>query len=188
MGNVVLLLLDVTANLTDHRGDEPVHPGRLRIRRHQVLERLLDVVVLGETVVDVRCLVRGYCIDGRVYHLLLGLGIAAAGASVALVSRDRDALQSVHARIKSEGGDSVVVPADVSDVADTERMVATTVDMFGRLDVAVNSAAAHGQRPTPLADSKAVTVIVSQRRHRPISCAARTLISPSLSSADGCST
>lgn len=38
-------------------------------------------------------------------------------------------------------------------MADTERMVATTVDMFGRLDVAVNSAAAHGQRPTPLADT-----------------------------------
>jgi NAD(P)-dependent dehydrogenase (short-subunit alcohol dehydrogenase family) len=80
------------------------------------------------------------------------LAFAAAGASVALVSRDREALEAVHARIRSEGGDSVVIPADVSDVADTERMVATTVQTLGRLDVAVNSAAAHGQRPTPLAD------------------------------------
>jgi NAD(P)-dependent dehydrogenase (short-subunit alcohol dehydrogenase family) len=92
---------------------------------------------------------------------------AAAGASVALVSRDRTALEAVHARIRSEGGESVVVPADLADAAETERMVATTVDQLGRLDVAVNSAAAHGQRPMPLADTSVedfdATISVSLR-------------------------
>lgn len=44
------------------------------------------------------------------------------------------------ARIEAAGGRAVGVQADVSKVADLQRMVQTAVDQFGRLDVLVNNA------------------------------------------------
>ena len=50
--------------------------------------------------------------------------IAAAGAHVILVARDRDALAGVAGRIRDAGGDATPVPADVSQVQDVERVFA----------------------------------------------------------------
>src|SRR3984885_11403363 len=50
--------------------------------------------------------------------------LAAAGAHVVLAARDRDALAAVAARIRDAGGGATPVPADVSDVADVERLCA----------------------------------------------------------------
>lgn len=75
----------------------------------------------------------------------------AAGASVVLVARSADALASVAADVERAGGEALVVPADLGVAEAADAMVAAAVDRFGRLDVAVNSAAAHGGRPTPLA-------------------------------------
>jgi len=72
-----------------------------------------------------------------------GIGAAAArlfareGATVVLAARTESALKEVAAGIP---GASYVV-ADLGDVADVERAVATTVERHGRLDVAFNNAA-----------------------------------------------
>jgi NAD(P)-dependent dehydrogenase (short-subunit alcohol dehydrogenase family) len=87
-----------------------------------------------------------------------GIGAAAArsfgraGAAVALAARDEDALASVAEHISVAGGRALAVPTDVSDAASVERLVARTVDAYGRLDIAFNNAAGGGHLPTPLAE------------------------------------
>jgi NAD(P)-dependent dehydrogenase (short-subunit alcohol dehydrogenase family) len=87
-----------------------------------------------------------------------GIGAAAArafaraGAVVALAARDEDALTSVAERISAAGGQALAVPTDVGDAVSVERLIARTVDAYGRLDIAFNNAAGGGHLPTPLAE------------------------------------
>jgi NAD(P)-dependent dehydrogenase (short-subunit alcohol dehydrogenase family) len=87
-----------------------------------------------------------------------GIGAAAArafaraGAVVALAARDEVALASVAEDISVAGGRALAVPTDVGDAASVERLVARTVDAYGRLDIAFNNAAGGGHLPTPLAE------------------------------------
>jgi len=69
---------------------------------------------------------------------------AREGARVAVIDRVAEAGQETVAFIKDEGGDAVFIPADVADAADVERMVAATVDTYGRLDVLFNNAGVEG--------------------------------------------
>lgn len=62
---------------------------------------------------------------------------AEAGARVTLTARDEDRMDSIAAELPSE---SLVVPADVRDRDAVERVVAETVDTFGRIDTLVNNA------------------------------------------------
>jgi NAD(P)-dependent dehydrogenase (short-subunit alcohol dehydrogenase family) len=78
--------------------------------------------------------------------------LARAGAAVVLAARDEDALASVAEHISAAGGRALVVPTDVGDAATVERLVARTVDAYGRLDIAFNNAAGGGHLPTPLAE------------------------------------
>ena len=78
--------------------------------------------------------------------------MAHAGAAVALAARDPEALERVAAEIASEGGRALVVPTDVADPDEAERMVATAVERLGGLEMAVNNAAGGGHWPAPLAD------------------------------------
>jgi 3-oxoacyl-[acyl-carrier protein] reductase len=70
-----------------------------------------------------------------------GVGLAIAelfsrsGADVCLVDMDEELLRAVATRLGA-----VAVGADVSITADVERVVATAVDRFGRVDVLVNNA------------------------------------------------
>jgi NAD(P)-dependent dehydrogenase (short-subunit alcohol dehydrogenase family) len=77
---------------------------------------------------------------------------ARAGAAVALAARDEDALASVAENISDAGGRALAVPTDVGDAASVERLVARTVDAYGRLDIAFNNAGGGGHLPTPLAE------------------------------------
>jgi NAD(P)-dependent dehydrogenase (short-subunit alcohol dehydrogenase family) len=77
---------------------------------------------------------------------------AAAGAAVVLAARDQNRLEDLAAEISAAGGTALSVPTDVGDPADVERMVARTLDAFGRLDIAFNNAAGGGHPPTPLPD------------------------------------
>jgi NAD(P)-dependent dehydrogenase (short-subunit alcohol dehydrogenase family) len=87
-----------------------------------------------------------------------GIGTAAArafaraGATVALAARDEKALASVAEHISVAGGRALAVPTDVGDAASVERLVARTVDAYGRVDIAFNNAAGGGHMPTPLAE------------------------------------
>lgn len=87
-----------------------------------------------------------------------GLGEAAAwrfaqeGAKVVVVARRADQGAGVVQRIEAAGGEALFVQADVSRAGDVERMVAATLERFGRLDCAVNNAGIAGPRFTPIAD------------------------------------
>jgi len=77
--------------------------------------------------------------------------MARAGAAVVLAARDEEALARVAAEIQSDGGRAVVAATDVSEPEAVERLVATTLDALGGLDIAVNNARAEvtGQRLSP---------------------------------------
>lgn len=66
--------------------------------------------------------------------------LAKAGANVVLAGRDRDKLDIVQHEIAQENGDALVVPTDVTDAAQIERLVAHTVAEYGTLDILINSA------------------------------------------------
>jgi NAD(P)-dependent dehydrogenase (short-subunit alcohol dehydrogenase family) len=71
------------------------------------------------------------------------VGLAGAGARVALVSRDRARLDELAASL---GGPEVaaVIPADLTDRAARARVVPQCIERFTRLDVLVNSAGVIG--------------------------------------------
>jgi glucose 1-dehydrogenase len=84
----------------------------------------------------------------------LGIGagiarrLAAEGAAVALdYHSHRDAADGVAASITGAGGKALVVQADVSQVADVQRLISQAVSQFGRLDILVNNAGV--EQPTP---------------------------------------
>jgi NADP-dependent 3-hydroxy acid dehydrogenase YdfG len=68
------------------------------------------------------------------------LELAARGASVALVARRADRLDSLAGRIRDGGGQALVIAADVSAQPDAAAAVEKTVEEFGRLDILINNA------------------------------------------------
>jgi NAD(P)-dependent dehydrogenase (short-subunit alcohol dehydrogenase family) len=66
--------------------------------------------------------------------------LAAEGATVVLAARRADRLQANADEIVAGGGTAVALTVDVSSEADVERLFATTMEHFGRLDVLVNNA------------------------------------------------
>ena len=70
----------------------------------------------------------------------IALGLAGAGARVALAARTPAALESVAGEIGRQGGEAAAIPADVADEDDVRGLVASTVERFGRLDIVVNNA------------------------------------------------
>lgn len=80
-----------------------------------------------------------------------GIGRATAelfgerGAHVAVAARRTDELESLVAEIEARGGQAIAIQTDVSVSTEVERMVAHTVERFGRLDYAVNNAGIEGQ-------------------------------------------
>lgn len=80
------------------------------------------------------------------------LKFAAEGAKVVVVARRVEKGEEVVARIRGRGSEAFFVQADVTLVADAERMVKETLGRFGRLDCAVNNAGISGPRLTPVAD------------------------------------
>jgi len=75
-----------------------------------------------------------------------GIGEAAArrlaqgGCRVTLAARRCNELERVAGEIEAEGGEALVVPADVRDWPAIERVVRTTLDRWGQIDVLLNNA------------------------------------------------
>ena len=66
--------------------------------------------------------------------------LARRGATVVLAARRAAQLQALADDIERAGGRALAVPTDVSQRADIDRLVQTTLDTFGRVDVLVNNA------------------------------------------------
>jgi NAD(P)-dependent dehydrogenase (short-subunit alcohol dehydrogenase family) len=86
-----------------------------------------------------------------------GIGAAAArlfarrGATVVAAARDEQALATAAGEIGRAGGQAIALATDVTDPDAVERLIATTLERFGRLDGAFNNAG-QGHLPTPLAE------------------------------------
>ena len=65
---------------------------------------------------------------------------AAEGAKVVMTARREAALEEVAAEIESAGGETFVVPTDISKVEDPERLMAAAEEKFGTIDILINNA------------------------------------------------
>ncbi|MCW2816133.1 MAG: Short-chain dehydrogenase [Nocardioides sp.] len=74
----------------------------------------------------------------------IALGMAAAGADVAIGARRLDLLDGTRARIEALGRRCVAVETDVTLVEHCDRLVAAAVDELGGCDVLVNNAGTGG--------------------------------------------
>ena len=71
----------------------------------------------------------------------LAVKLAGMGAAVVVnYSRSAEAAEAVVVQVEAAGGRALAVQADVAEEADCKRLVATTVEHFGQLDVLVNNA------------------------------------------------
>jgi 3-oxoacyl-[acyl-carrier protein] reductase len=69
------------------------------------------------------------------------LALAGAGAKVVVNYAGSAALaEETVGEIRSQGGEAVAVQADVSNAQDVERLLSSTLEVFGKVDVLVNNA------------------------------------------------
>lgn len=66
---------------------------------------------------------------------------ALAGARVVVTSRSLDRVTPVAEKIQAQGGQAVAVACHIGDDVQVKALVQTTLDRFGRLDIAVNNGA-----------------------------------------------
>lgn len=77
---------------------------------------------------------------GRGIGRALALGLARHGADVVAVSRTLPQVESVVSEIAALGRKGIALKVDTSSKADVDRMVAKTLEGWGRVDVLVNNA------------------------------------------------
>ena len=70
----------------------------------------------------------------------MAVGLAQAGATLALVARDEAKLQGVKARIEGAGGKAAYFLADVTSEADVARIAKEVEDQLGGGDILINNA------------------------------------------------
>ena len=70
----------------------------------------------------------------------ISLGFAEYGASVILVDINIEGAEETHSLIKNNGGKSLVVPCDISNIKDIENLYEILDSKFGTIDVLVNVA------------------------------------------------
>ncbi len=107
-----------------------------------------------------------------------GIGFAVArafareGARVAIAGRTRDTLAHAAASIEEASGSPVlVVPADVGNPSDCERIVAAAVEGLGALDILVNNAAHFALVPLIEADTAQAARFLDTNLVGPLQCA-----------------
>ncbi|WP_067703842.1 SDR family oxidoreductase [Nocardia jejuensis] len=78
--------------------------------------------------------------------------LAASGARVALLARRADRLETLAAKIEAEGGTALAVPVDVTDSASVTAAAERVHEVFGPVDLVVNSAGV--MLPNPITDGR----------------------------------
>ena len=81
---------------------------------------------------------------GRGLGRAIALGLAGAGARVAVVARDREQLAQTVDLGAADGGELVALPCDVSDASAVERLQADVESRLGRVSILVNAAGVFG--------------------------------------------
>lgn len=83
-----------------------------------------------------------------------GIGAATArlfareGARVVLAARSEADMGRIVAEIKASGGEALAVKTDVANAASVENLIKRAIDVYGKLDIAVNNAGiAGGNKP-----------------------------------------
>ncbi|RKU10910.1 hypothetical protein C6502_09645 [Candidatus Poribacteria bacterium] len=68
------------------------------------------------------------------------LAFAQAGAKVVLASRTQHDLEAAASLVSADGGESLVVPTDVTQAEAVETLVNRTLEAYGQIDILVNNA------------------------------------------------
>jgi 2-deoxy-D-gluconate 3-dehydrogenase len=79
----------------------------------------------------------------------IALGLAGAGASIAVAARDEAKTREAVAEIEALGARAVGIACDVGDRSSVEAAIAGTVQAFGGLDIVVNNAGINHRAPSP---------------------------------------
>ncbi len=77
--------------------------------------------------------------------LATALAFAMEGAQVVIAGRTQTRGEAALAQIKEAGGEAIYLQADVSDSAQVQALIATTIETYGRLDCAFNNASSGGK-------------------------------------------
>lgn len=78
----------------------------------------------------------------------LAVALAQSGAAVVINSRSsQQEMETTAAAINAAGGKAIAHLADITDASAVRRMVQTTIDTFGKLDILVNNAVTHNVKP-----------------------------------------
>lgn len=78
---------------------------------------------------------------GRGIGRAAALALAQAGAAAVLAARSADEIHSLADEIKHNGGKTLAIPTDVSDVAQVDYLLVLTLRAFGKVDILINNAA-----------------------------------------------
>ena len=79
---------------------------------------------------------------GRGLGRYMAEALSDAGANVVLCSRKIESLQEVRDEIEARGGHALALSCDVTNKEDVDRVVETTVETFGSVDILVNNSGA----------------------------------------------
>lgn len=77
----------------------------------------------------------------------MAVGLARAGADLALCARDLEGLAATRAAVEALGVRAEVIPLDVLDAGSVRRAVAAALAAFDRIDVLVNNAGVNVRKP-----------------------------------------
>jgi NAD(P)-dependent dehydrogenase (short-subunit alcohol dehydrogenase family) len=78
----------------------------------------------------------------------MALGLADAGADVVATGRREQQVNEAATEIEARGRKSLRIPSDVSDRASLEKLLAATLEAFGKVDILVNCAGVIKRTPT----------------------------------------
>ena len=77
----------------------------------------------------------------------MALALAAEGARIALVSRDREKLNAVADEIAAAGGQAKVFPADVTSEEDVRRVEHEVLAVYPKVNILINNAGVNVRKP-----------------------------------------
>ncbi len=69
----------------------------------------------------------------------LGVGLAGAGAKVAVIGRAKERGEAAAERIRAAGSEGLAVEADLTSKEEADRAIDEVMDAFGRIDIVINA-------------------------------------------------